>query len=162
MKISAILLFFTATLGCLACVEDLSPPEIWPNISPIYVGSEAIGQDSDTDPQYFDIQLENRGEDVLEIESVYIRGDQNCAFTFEGPDKMEMNKNGSSFMRGLYQPTMVAEDHISLEINSNSHINSPLIIPICGRGILPEAQEIPPPLNCNPPPPSQPDCTPEG
>ena len=143
-------------LGCLACEESLSPPEIMIDISPVYVGIRSISPD--IGPLHFDLRLTNRGEQVLEIDSVIERGDQHCAFEFEGPDVNQLGQGESAFVRGWYRPQVVGEDQIALEIGSNSHIYSPLIVPVCGRGVEPDTEEEVADISCNVPPPDQPDC----
>jgi hypothetical protein len=147
-----------ALLLCIGCVEELSPPEIMIDISPVNVGIREISPD--TDLYHFDLQLYNLGDKELRIDSVDYRGDQFCSFTFEGPDVWEMGKNESAFIRGWYDPVAPGEDHISMEIVSNAD-NYPLfVVPICGKAVpagTTEAEfpvcQIPPaePANCEDP-----------
>ena len=148
---------------CVACDEELSEPEIWIDISPVSVGTRSISPD--LDPLHFDLQFINRGEQTLEIYGFNIRGDRNCSFVFEGPDnknageeKLELGENQSTFVRGWYKPRVVGEDQISLEMSSNAGNFPLLIVPICGRGVLPETVDAGPGPVCNVPPPDQPDC----
>ena len=96
-----------AVIAGVACDDDLLPPEIWIDISPVYVGKWSTAEDAG--PNDFDLQLTNRGEDTLKIEQLLIKGDENCAFKFKGPDINELNENESAFIRGWYQPTTPAE-----------------------------------------------------
>jgi hypothetical protein len=147
---------FLLLFGCAACEEDLSPPEIWIDISPVYVGIHEINPESE--PYHFDLRFTNRGEEALEIESARIRGDQYCAFEFQGPDILELGEDESAFMRGWYNPAVAADDQIALELYSNA-VNYPmLVVPVCGRGVLPGTQDAGPAPSCNVPPTSQPDC----
>jgi hypothetical protein len=139
-----------------ACAEELSPPRIEIDISPVNLGIHQI--DPDAEHYHFDLQLINKGEQKLIIESVTYRGDQNCSFTFEGPDKMEMGKNESSFIRGWYVPTIEGEDQIEMLVVSNSDKYDNLIVPICGKAV-PLGTEDPGALPvCVLPPADQPDC----
>ena len=147
-------LFICLVISCLACEEDASEPEIWLDISPVYVGIRSL----DAGPYHFDLQFTNRGQSVLEISGYEVRGDRNCAFSFEGPDISEVGKDESAFIRGWYEPVVAAEDQIALMLNSNCHINPRLIVPICGRGVLPGTLDAGPPPACNVPPSDQPDC----
>lgn len=152
--------FLLVVLGLLVhlfgCQEALTPAEISIDISPVYVGIRSTSPD--TGPVQFDLQLINRGEEVLEIESMEVRGDQRCSFRFDGPDRMVLGENEASFIRGWYQPTVPGDDQIALEIVSNSHIDSPLIVPVCGRGVAPGTTDAGAPPSCNVPPPDQADC----
>ncbi len=139
-----------------ACQETLDPPEIGIEISPINVGIHVV--DPASSPYHFDFQFTNRGQEILKIDSVVIRGDQNCAFTFQGPDQLEISEVEQSFMRGWYQPQIAAEDQIALEVTSNSHVHPTLIVPVCGRGVPPGTVDGGAPLECQVPPPTQPDC----
>ena len=144
------------SLGFCGCTEELDPPEIWIDISPVNVGARSI--DLAVEPRRFDLQLTNRGEEVLVIDSIAIKGDQNCAFEFIGPDINELAQDERAFIRGWYGPTIAADDQIALEINSNCVVFPTLVVPVCGRGVPPGTEDAGPPLVCNVPPPDQPDC----
>ncbi|MCP4676362.1 MAG: hypothetical protein GY854_12795 [Deltaproteobacteria bacterium] len=153
MKKLAILIVLFA---CSACEEELDPPEITGAIRALWVGARSVEDDS----RSFDLQLNNMGEEVLIIESIKMRGDQNCAFEIKGPDTTELGENDAAFIRGWYHPESIAVDQIVIEITSNAD-NMPLfIVPICGQGIAPEDDpKSYEPMTCNIPPPDQPDCT---
>ena len=85
------LLLIVAVFACLAACEEesLSLPEITVDISPIPVGTHY----TDASPYIFNLMIQNRGEQTLVISSVIARGDQNCAFTWEGPVETELEYN---------------------------------------------------------------------
>lgn len=147
-----------ALLICFGCDEDLSPPEISIEISPIRVPDFELFPDAG--PHHFDYQLLNRGDQVLKIDSVAFRGDQYCSFEFQGPDRMEVTQSEPAFIRGWYRPQGETEDKIAMEVLSNSHIHNPLIVPICGRGVHPGA-DAGVGFECKVPPANQPDCSSE-
>jgi len=140
-------------VACAACTA--TPPQISVDVSPVNVGVRSI--DPDLDPRHFDLQFTNRGEQTLIIESVTWRGDQNCAFDFEGPDVSELGEDDAAFLRGFYKPTVVGEDQIAMEVVSNSEEHATLIVPICGKGVEPGTVDAEPPV-CQVPPDDQPDC----
>jgi len=140
-------------LACVGCTG--TPPQISIDVSPVNVGIRSI--DPELEPRHFDLQFTNRGEQTLIIESVTWRGDQNCAFDFEGPDVTELGEDDAAFVRGYYKPTVAAEDQIAMEVVSNSEEHSTLIVPICGKGVEPGTTDAEPPV-CQVPPGDQPDC----
>ncbi len=141
-------------LACLACEEDLTPPEITGAARVLWLGDFAL----DAEPEPFDLSIYNTGEETLKIEKLEVRGDQYCSFTISQPDLTELGENDVAFIRGWYDPERVASDQIAIEITSNA-VNLPLfIIPICGLGKTPEDTTDYEPMTCNIPPPSQPDC----
>jgi len=142
-------------LACLGCEEEISPPEISIELSPIRVPDFELF--ADAGPHHFDYQLLNRGDEVLKIESVVFRGDQYCSFEFQGPDRMEVTQSEPAFIRGWYRPQGQTEDQIAMEVMSNSHIHNPLVVPICGRGVQPDA-DAGADFECQVPPAGQPDC----
>ncbi len=143
-------------LAGFACDEDaLSPPEIHTELNVVYMDIRPV--DADTPPYEFDLQIYNRGEETLKIESVRLRGDQYCHLTFQGPDTNEVDETGA-FIRFFYSAFPGQEDQIALEITSNSHKNPTLLIPMCGKGVYPEDDTTDQSLVCNVPPPDQPDC----
>ncbi|MDJ0764028.1 MAG: hypothetical protein QNJ97_13685 [Myxococcota bacterium] len=146
-----------ALLIMAACEEDaLSPPEIWIDLSPVNLDVRVV--DPELGPRTFDLQLTNRGEETLKIESMVVRGDQNCAFSFDGPDTLVMGENGSAFIRGYYNPIVTGEDQIALEVNSNAHNFATLVVPVCGKAVpLGTTEPIDPPI-CQVPPPGQSNC----
>ena len=165
------LILMMATALILHCNEDESqdPPQITVDLSPVWAGVRSI--DPDADAKQFNLHIRNEGGQTLEITSTKLKGDQNCAFSKEGPDKTELGENGSAFIRIGYKPTVRAEDSVSLIINSNSEKYKKFIIPICGIGVLPE--ELPDETDtetdtesaddsydrtCDAPPDDQPDC----
>ena len=151
-KTTTLFMLFVA----MACDESLTPPEISVDISPVYVGTYVARPDAGTID--FDLQLINRGEGVLTLETTVEKGDQNCDFEFMGPDQIELGHNESSFIRGWYYPRVVGEEHISLSVQSNSSVYPQLVIPICARGVPPGTQDAGPPPECHVPPDNQPDC----
>jgi hypothetical protein len=138
------------------CEEESSPAELWIDIAPpIWAGNRSI--DPEISPLDFNLQLTNRGDDVLVIDSVIKRGDHNCAFVFEGPDVSELMHNESAFIHVLYKPLVAEQDMVAMEISSNSHINPLLVLPICGQGVVPGSED-PGVFDCAEPPASQADC----
>jgi hypothetical protein len=142
-------------LVCAGCEDELKPASIWIDVSPVNLGVHSTAEDAG--PYHFDLQLINIGEEKLVLESVEYRGDQNCAFTFEGPDVWEMNANQSSFVRGWYEPTVPAEDQIAMTVMSNADNYPELIVPICGLAVPPETEDAVP-IECQVPPDDQPNC----
>ena len=140
---------------CAGCDDELDPPEIWIDISPVNLGIHTTAADAGA--YHFDLQLINRGEEQLIIQSVDYRGDQNCAFTFEGPDMFEMGENESSFIRGWYEPVVAGDDQIAMDVISNAHNYPTLVVPICGRAVPPGTEDATMP-ECQVPPADQPDC----
>ena len=143
-------------LSGAACEEEIAPPEIYLEVSPVNCGPRSTA--ADLSAYDFDIMLYNVGEETLLISEVVERGDSNCAFEFEGPDLLKLGENQATFIRGRYKPTVEGDDQIALEISSNSQVHDPLIIPVCGRGIAPGKEDDGPPLQCNVPPQDQPGC----
>ncbi|MCP4606107.1 MAG: hypothetical protein GY847_37280 [Proteobacteria bacterium] len=155
--ITQTLICFLVSLTCIACTENtLSPPEIYLDINILNLDLRSINPD--LDPYEFHLQIYNVGDEVLKIDSVKLRGDQYCALTFEGPDRMELKKNEASFIRFWYKPQVAADDQIALTIVSNAENYPTLIVPICGRGVLPETEDPGQKPVCNIPPSDQLDC----
>jgi hypothetical protein len=151
-----IVVLIIALFLCGACEEEASPPELWIDIAPpIWAGNRSI--DPEISPRDFNLQLTNRGDEVLVIDSVVKRGDRNCAFVFEGPDVSELMHNESAFIRVLYKPLVAEKDQVAMEISSNSHINPLLVLPICGQGVVPGSED-PGEFDCTDPPANQADC----
>ncbi len=149
------LLLIVAVFACFAACEEesLSPPEIRPDLSPIPVGTHY----TDADPYVFNLMIQNRGEQTLVISSVVARGDQNCAFTWEGPAEAELEYNDSTFIKGTYDPSVAGEDQVALEITSNAE-NFPLLeIPVCGKAVAP-GDDMGEDITCDLPPSDQEDC----
>jgi len=142
-------------VACAGCEAQLEPPEIGIDISPVNLGIHSIAADAGL--YHFDLQLTNNGEETLVLESVSYRGDQNCSFTFEGPDTMELSENESSFVRGWYEPTISGEDQIAMEVLSNASNFPKLVVPICGKAVPPGTEDAGMPV-CQVPPQEQPDC----
>lgn len=132
-----------------------APPEIWIDVSPVNVGIRST--DPDLGALHFDVQLYNRGEETLVIETVAVRGDQRCAFDWQGPDVLELPQDGSAFIRGFYKPLEEGEDQVALIIVSNSSVNDPLVVPVCGKGVAPGVESAEG-VACQLPPEDQPDC----
>jgi len=142
-------------VACVGCGDEMEPPKIEIDVSPVNLGIHSTSPDAG--PYHFDLQLYNRGEETLVLESVDYRGDQNCAFTFEGPDVWEMGENQSSFVRGWYEPVLEGEDQIAMEVISNA-VNYPtLVVSICGLAVPPGTEDAEMPV-CKVPPSDQPDC----
>jgi hypothetical protein len=147
-----------AMLLCCGCGEELAAPEIEPDVSPMNLGIHVIDPEA---PVYqFNLQLTNIGEQKLVIDSVSYRGDQNCSFTFEGPDIFHLKANESAFVRGWYEPTIPAEDQIALIVISNAKTHGELVIPVCALAVTPETTDAEVPV-CQVPPETQPDCAAE-
>lgn len=127
------LILLLGLLPLLACEEGNIPAEIWIDISPVNVGVRSTSPDAGS--LHFDLQITNRGDEILAIERLESSGDQNCHFTFDGPDKSDLGKEESAFIRGWYQPVIPAGDQIALLVYSNADNVNPLVVPICGRGI---------------------------
>ena len=167
LLIVLIVSFFT-----IHCQEDeaLAPPEITIDKSPVWIGERSVAEEAD--PFVFSLHIKNKGDETLKITGSKFKGDQNCAFTKEGPDEKELGPKGDAFFRISYKPTVRADDSVSLIINSNSEKHGKFIVPICGRGVLPE--ELPDAedtdseteeedtdnedMLCSAPPADQPDC----
>ena len=120
--------------------ETLEPPQIAVELTVIQLGERSIAEDAP--PREFDLLILNKGEDDLVISSAVLKGDQNCAFEMEGPDKNELGEDGSAFIKITYKPTVRAPDNVNLIIKSNSEKKGTLKIPICGEGKY--AEEIAP------------------
>jgi hypothetical protein len=152
-------IFFAVPLLAATCDEELAPPQIGLDVSPVICQYWPTGPDQG--PYVFNIQLYNRGEATLVIDKIVVKGDQYCSFEFEGPDTKEMSEDESAYIRGYYHPALgydIQIDQISLEVHSNSEEHGVLIIPVCGKGIPPGTEDPGPPISCNVPPSSQPDC----
>ncbi len=150
------LLLIVVVFACLAACEEegLSPPEITIDLSPVPVGTHFTDAAS---PYVFNLMIQNRGEQTLVISSVVARGDQNCAFTWEGPGETELEYNESTFVQGTYDPSVADEDQVALEITSNSEKFPLMEIPVCGKAVAPgddKGEDI----TCQLPPSDQPDC----
>lgn len=145
-----------ALLVAAGCEEgEILPPTIMVDVSPVNVGVRWVAED--VNPIHFDLQLYNTGDETLILESVDYRGDTNCAFTFEGPDTLELIGQESAFIRGWYNPTVVDNDRIAMEVLSNADNYPEMVVPICGRGV-PEGTTFARPAFCDIPPEDQPDC----
>lgn len=143
-------LFLSLLTGC-----GPLPAEIGIDLSPVYVGIRSTN--AELDPYQWDMQIYNRGEELLEIEDVTFRGDQNCAFDFEGPDLWTLGQEEAAFVRGYYKPTVAAEDHIAMEITSNAENYPVFVVPICGLAVEPGTEDAED-IVCEVPPADQPDC----
>ena len=152
MRRFALALLFVA---CAACEEEPTPPTIGIDVSPVNLGVHLV--DLDAGPYTFNLQLYNSGEEKLVIDSVVYRGDTNCAFSFEGPDLLEMGENEASFVRGYYDPTIPAVDQIAMEVASNASNFPMLIVPICARAVPDGVADAGAP-ECEVPPLGQADC----
>lgn len=149
------LLLIVVVFACLAACEEesLSPPEISIDLSPVPVGTHY----TDASPYVFNLMIQNRGEQTLEISSVVSRGDQNCAFAWIGPDIAELEFNESAFLQGTYDPSSAGEDYIALEITSNAENYTVMEVPVCGKAIAP-GDDPGEDITCQLPPSDQPDC----
>lgn len=138
------------------CQSESRPglAEIWIDVSPVVLGERVVAEDAG--PLRFDLMLSNRGLDPLLIDGIEVSGDSTCAFTFEGPDLLEVYPEETSFLRGWYQPTALGEHQIALTIFSNAGNFPELVVPICGRGV--EEVRISGDIACQIPPETQPDC----
>ncbi len=151
--------------------ETLTPPQIIVDLNGIWLGERSIAEDAPA--REVNLLIQNQGEDKLVISSAVLKGDQHCAFKIEGPDIEELGERGSAFIRIIYKPVERREDTVSLVIKSNSEKRSKLVIPICGRGLLPEEIVVSEEdtdtatetddgdendRRCEEPPPDQPDC----
>ena len=149
-KISIVLLI----LFGLACEEEYSPPSIYTQLSPLFLDDHSIGEVYD-----FDILITNRGDEVLKIERIEVKGDETCAFKFEGPDINELGKDQYGFIRGFYQPQVQGYHQIALHVISNAEDYPDFIIPVCAiaipAGSSPPTETLP---KCSAPPETQPDC----
>lgn len=116
--------------------ETLEAPQIAVDLTVVQLGDRSIAEDAP--PKEFNLLIQNKGEDDLIISSAVLKGDQNCAFELEGPDKKTLGEDGSAFIRITYKPTVRAVDNVNLIIKSNSEEKGTLKIPICGEGKLPE------------------------
>ena len=159
------LLLCVALIACNT-EDSLGPPQIDVDVSPVWAGVRSI--DEDAPAKQFDLQLRNTGGQTLKIEKVSVKGDQNCAFDWEGPDQKELGADGSAFIRMWYKPTVRDYDSISLIIESNAENFDSFVVPVCGRGALQEeidqmtdvdggVDDDESPL-CSAPPSDQPDC----
>ena len=149
------LLLIVVVFACLAACEEesLSPPEISIDLSPVPVGTHY----TDANPYVFNLMIQNRGDQTLVISSVVARGDQNCAFTWMGPDKTELEYDESTFVQGTYDPSMAGEDQVALEIRSNAENYALMEVPVCGKAVAPgddKGEDI----TCQLPPSDQEDC----
>jgi hypothetical protein len=151
------------------CGDDtLTPPQITVDLNGVWLGERSIAEDAPE--REVNLLIQNKGEEKLVIESAVLKGDQHCAFTIEGPDKKKMGENDSAFIRIIYKPSVRADDNVGLIIKSNSEKKSKLVIPICGKGVLPdeivitegdtdsEAEDLGEDRICEEPPADQPDC----
>jgi hypothetical protein len=158
MRRAVLSLLFVACAGCEA---ELEPPEILPDINPVYIPS--LTSDPTAEPYTFDLQLTNNGEETLVIESVTYRGDQNCAFTMETEDPAlwEIDQNGSTFVRWYYDRTFPHQDQIEMDVVSNASNYPTLQIAICGEVFSPTEPTDAGVETCLLPPADQPDCAEE-
>lgn len=145
-----------ALVALIGCDDELSQPEIWIDLSPVNLGIHEI--DPDAGPFDFNLQLSNRGEKKLVIESVVYRGDQNCSLTFDGPDLWELGEEESAFIQGHYLPTVAAVDQVAMTVYSNSQQNAELVVPICGKAVPAGTEDPGDDPVCQVPPADQPDC----
>ena len=122
--------------GCGDGDDNLAPPQISVDRSPLWAGVRSIAEEAP--PKVFDLQIRNIGEQTLEISKVSMRGDQNCAFSWDGPDITSVKAHDAAFVRFEYKPTVRGDDAIALSIESNSETYETLVVPICGQGALQE------------------------
>ena len=149
-----VLLFLMA--GVSGCAGELAPPEIWIDYSPINLG--VVGIDEIGDAVEFHIQLTNRGDELLIIDDVSIRGDSRCSMTVNGPDLTELPNEESAFIQLTYSPPEVGDDHLALEVASNADNYSVLIVPICSR-VVETVSDSDESISCIEPPADQADCS---
>ena len=129
-------LFLLLLVGCGERDDKLDPPQITVDRNPMWAGVRSIAEEAP--PKVFNLQIRNVGEQTLEISKVSVRGDQNCAFSWDGPDITSIGKNGAAFVRFEYKPTVRSDDAIALTIESNSETHETFVVAICGQGALQE------------------------
>ena len=148
-----VLLIFLA--GLVGCAEDLTPPEIWIDYSPINLG--VVGLDELDGSVELHVQLTNRGDDLLVIDGVTLRADTRCSMSFNGPDLTELPNEESAFIQLSYSPTEEGDDHLSLEISSNADNYPLLVVPICSR-VVSSVSDSDEAMSCTEPAADQADC----
>ena len=89
-------------LFALSCDDqELLPVEIGIQRSPINVGAVEVGKELD-----FNVHVYNKGDQLLEITDMFVRGDSRCVFRFKGPDIPLLGPGDSAFVRGWYRPPL--------------------------------------------------------
>jgi hypothetical protein len=112
--------------------EETGPAQITVDWSPVTLGVHGLPQKEEF---HFDMQFTNIGGELLTLESVTVKGDSRCAFTFEGPDITEIAATESAFIRGFYAPTSEGEDQIAIEVVSNAKDYPDFVVSICGAAV---------------------------
>ncbi len=140
------------TTGC----ADNKPPKIGIDLSPIWLGIHEV--DSQTPGFTWNLIISNIGGGTLELDPVGWRADQSCSFTFEGPDRGELEAGDSAFVQGIYDPAAPGYEQIVLEFPSNATNFDLLEVPVCAQAINPGDPDPVVPELCEPPPTDQPDC----
>jgi len=123
---------FVVVLAACTGEEESGPPQITVDWSPVTLGVVGLPQ---KDSFHFDMQFTNIGGELLTVESVSVKGDYRCAFSFEGPDETEIPTTESMFVRGYYEPPSEGEDQISIEVRSNAKDYPDFVVSICGAGV---------------------------
>lgn len=152
MKQIIIALSTLSLIAMAACSDgdsESTPPSIHVDVNVMNLAVRTTNPD--LEPLHFDLQIYNRGDEVLVIENVRDHGDDNDAFTISGPDITELQKNESAFIRGWYSPSVVGDDTINLEIRSNDPCRTLLTVPVCGRAVAPGTTDVIEPPSCEAP-----------
>jgi hypothetical protein len=153
----------TTTLGALALVAALASgceedpggdlpqrPQIFPRINPVNVCQVELGRQAQ-----IDLMLDNRGRERLDITSIEVHHDRQCAFTPPNGDvrlydddetdafAATARSRDAAFMRIEYAPRNTSVDEIRITVHSNAENFPALDIFVCGAGA-----DVPP-LRCD-------------
>ena len=149
-----LLVALTVTVGTLTgggCDEKTSnlplKPQIYPQVSAVNlceVGLPAAGQLARLEP--FDLMLYNLGRQELQITSIDVRHDRNCAFEPPHGDirlhdndvddsyAATVRSRSANFVRISYSPQAARLDEVILTVHSNAENQPELEINVCAAG----------------------------
>jgi hypothetical protein len=110
-------------------------PEICPDLSPVRFCARTISSTNSVN-----ILLKNRGENPMTVTGIKVHGDTRCSFVnpeFSPALGTKIQGGDSMVIRFAYKPASPGEDHIAIEVTSDSDNLPTLFIPVCGKGVNP-------------------------
>jgi hypothetical protein len=110
-------------------------PEICPDVSPVRFCARTTSSTNSVN-----ILLKNTGETPMTVSAIKVHGDTRCAFInpeFSPPFGTKIQGGDSMVIRFAYKPLTPGEDHIAIEVTSDSDNLPQLFIPVCGKGVNP-------------------------
>jgi hypothetical protein len=136
--------------------EEAGPAQITVDWSPVTLGVVGLPMEEEF---HFDMQFTNIGGELLTLESVSVKGDSRCAFSFDGPDITEIATTESAFIRGYYAPPSEGEDQIAIEVVSNAKDYPEFVVSICAAAVPSDSVDSTEEPVCQGPAPSASNCS---